>query len=56
MRIFTIAHYSVEAAIGPDECDHLNSKDIATIVHGVMKDFEITKKTLLIVTDRAAVM
>ena len=56
MRIFTIAHYSVAAAIGPDERDHLNSKDIATIVHGVMKDFEITKKTLLIVTDRAAVM
>lgn len=56
MRVFTIAHYSVAAAIGPDERDHLNSKDIATIVHGVMKDFEITKKTLLIVTDRAAIM
>ena len=56
MRVFTIAHYSVATAIGPDERDHLNSKDIATIVHGVMNDFQITQKTLLIVTDRATIM
>ena len=56
MRVFTLAHYAVSSAIGPDGRDHLNAKDIATIVYGVMKDFEISAKTLLIVTDRAAVM
>ena len=56
MRVFTIAHYSVATAIGPDGRDHLNAKDVATIVHEVMKDFQICKKTLLIVTDRASIM
>lgn len=56
MRVFTIAHYSVATAIGPDGRDHLNGKDVATIVHEVMKDFQICTKTLLIVTDRASVM
>ena len=56
MRVFTRAHYAVSSAIGPDGRDHLNAKDIVTIVYGVMKDFEISAKTVLIVTDRAAVM
>ena len=56
LKVFTLAHVPINPAIAADGRDHLTALDLARITNSLLTKFGIEKKTLLIVTDHAAVM
>ena len=56
LRVFTIAHISLNVACSSLAFDHANSELLAGLARDVMEDYGIHEKTLLIVTDSASIM
>lgn len=56
LRVFTLSHSSINVIIDEQGRDHVNSGDLAALVDQVLKDYRIGDKTLLLITDKAAIM
>ena len=56
LKIFSLAHVSIDPIIASDDRDHLVADDLAFITNSILKAYNISSKVLLIVTDRAKVM
>ena len=56
LRTFTVAHLSLNSAVAEQGRDHMLASDIAETMDKLMEKYAISKKVIMIVTDRASIM
>lgn len=56
LKVFTLGHISLNQAIRDDKRDHVYASDIKNLLDYVARDYEISRKVLMVVTDNAASM